>query len=186
MTLKHGLILVALVSMLAAGCASVPSVPFMRGTPKLDTVPVEDLRAVAEQIETAVRAGDTEAKIDNRGAIMVDFPELQQAVKSRAIRFKLIDGFLDSGHAYENTSGLIAVQRSAQYKKEGTSQDRDRDALLVMSENNNRWTIYEGIVEHSNLPQRSLSAVQEIFRQVRVAGMGPGQHYEGEGGIQAK
>lgn len=169
-----------------AGCASVPSVPFVRAEPKLDTVPEADLRAVAEQIEAAVRAGDSTAKIENRGAIVADFPELQQAVKSRAIRFPLIDGFLNSGHAYENASGLVAVQRSAQYKKEGTAQDRDRDALLVMSENNNRWTIYEGIVERSNLQQRSLSAVQEIFRQVRVAGMGSGQRYEAEGGIQSK
>jgi len=186
MSVKYGFLFVAALAFFLPGCASGPSIPFISGEAKLDTVPVEDLRAVAEQIEAAVRAGNTDPKIENKGAIVADFPELQQAVKSRALRFKLIDGFLNSGHAKEDPSGLVAVLRSSEYKKEGTSQDRDRDALLVMSENNNRWTIYEGIVEHSKLPARSLSAVQEIFRQVRVAGMTAGQKFDAEGGVQSK
>ena len=186
MSLKNTVMFVAVLGVLVSGCASGPSIPFIRGEAKLDTVPEADLRAVAMQIETAVRDGNTAPKIGNSGAIVADFPELQQAVKSRALRFKLNDGFLSSGHAYESTSGLIAVLRTSEYKKQGTAQDRDRDALLVMSENNNRWTIYEGIVENSKLPQRSLASVQEIFRQVRVEAMSPGQKYEADGGMQTK
>lgn len=166
---------------LLPGCASGPSVPFLKGSAKLDSVPEADIRAVAEEIEAAVRAGEKEPKIKNHGAIVADFPELQQAVRSRAIRFPLLDGFLSSGHAYEADTSLIAVLRTKAYKSEGSSLDRDRDALLVMSENNNRWSIYEGIVKHSKLPARSLASVQEIFRQVRVAGMKPGQKHQEPG-----
>lgn len=172
----------ALLTLVAAGCASTPSVPFIRAEPKLDTVPEAELRSVAEAIEAAVREGNTSPAIQNAGPIIADFPELQQAVKSRALRHKLISAFLDSGHAYETDNGLVAVLRTKQYKAEGTAQDRDRDALLVMSENNNRWTIYEGLVEHSKLESRALASVQEIFRQVRVDGMAPGQKYQQPGG----
>jgi hypothetical protein len=163
------------------GCASGPAIPFTRGSANMDTVPEADLRAVAEAIEAAVRAGEAEPKIANHGAIVADFPTLQQAVRSRALRSNLIDRFLESGHAYETDNGLVAVLRTKEYKSEGTAQDRDRDALLVMSENNNRWTIYEGIVENSKLPQRSLAAVQEIFRQVRQANLKPGQKFQAPG-----
>lgn len=165
-----------------AGCATTSSMPFMRGEAKLDTVPEADLRAVAQAVEQAVRDGNKEPNIANQGAVVADFPELQQAVRSRALRFPLINGFLSSGHAYETDNGLIAVIRSKEYKSEGTSQDRDRDALLVMSENNNRWTIYEGLVEHSKLPARALASVQEIFRQERVKNLGTGQKYKEPGG----
>lgn len=169
------------------GCATTSSVPFMRGEPKLESVPEAELRTVAEAIEKAVRDGNKEPNIGNQGPIVADFPELQQAVRSRALRYPLIDGFLSSGHAYETENGLIAVIRSKEYKSEGNSQDRDRDALLVMSENNNRWTIYEGLVEHSKLPARSLASVQEIFRQERVKNMSPGQKHKEPGGeITAK
>lgn len=163
------------------GCASGPAIPFTRGAANLDSVPEVDLRAVAESIEAAVRAGETEPKIANHGAIVADFPALQQAVRSRALRNNLIDRFLESGHAYETDNGLVAVLRTKEYKSEGTSQDRDRDALLVMSENNNRWTIYEGIVENSKLPARALASVQEIFRQVRQANLKPGQKFQAPG-----
>lgn len=167
---------------LLGGCATTPSIPLLRSEPKLDTVPEAELRAVAEAVEAAVRAGNTQPAIASQGPIVADFPELQQAVRSRALRYSLINAFLDSGHAYETDNGLIAVIRTKEYKSEGNAQDRDRDALLVMSENNNRWAIYEGIVKNSNLPARALSSVQEIFRQVRTAGMSAGQKFQEPGG----
>ncbi len=185
-SLRGGLVFAGL-ALVLAGCATTPSMPFLRGEPKLDSVPEAELRAVAEAIEQAVREGNKDAGITNQGPIVAEFPELQQAVRSRALRAPLINGFLDSGHAYETDNGLIAVIRTKEYKAEGNAQDRDRDALLVMSENNNRWTIYEGLVEKSNLPARALASVQEVFRQVRVQNLGAGQKYQEPGGeITAK
>jgi hypothetical protein len=56
-----------------------------------------------------------------------------------------------------------------------------------MSENDNRWTIFEGILKASNFPPRALSAIQETFHEARVASMEPGQKYEdSSGAIQEK
>ena len=89
---------------------------------------------------------------------------------------------LSSGFALEQKDGLIAILRSRDYKKATTSDDRDRNALVVMSENANRWSIYEGIVKFSNLSPKSLSAVQDAFFRARVELMESGQKYQDDEG----
>ena len=59
---------------------------------------------------------------------------------------------------------------------------RDLDALMVNSENRNRWTIYETLIDESGLPSSALSAVEDIFLEARLEVMKPGQKYEDENG----
>ncbi|MBW7864514.1 MAG: DUF1318 domain-containing protein [Candidatus Hydrogenedentes bacterium] len=171
----------ALVCLACAGCASVSGTFF---NPRVDygDIPQEELASVAGAIEAGVRAGDRELTVENTSGIVVDAPEVVQAIHTRAARAELVDKLLSSGHACEQRNGVITLLRTRDYKKSTTSQDRDRNALVVMSENANRWTIYEGIQKASNLKAKSLGAIQDSFYQARVALLTPGQKYEGPNG----
>lgn len=164
-----------------AGCVSIAS-PFVHIKPDLTTVPADGLRAVAREIETAVQKGERDAQIEKHGGIAVNYDVIRQAIRTRAARASLINDLLNTGHAREDRNGLVSILRSKAYKKSTTAKQRDRNALLVMSENADRWTLYEGIREANKLRGKSLSAIQDIFHDARVACMSAGQKYEDAAG----
>ncbi|MBI4559927.1 MAG: DUF1318 domain-containing protein [Candidatus Hydrogenedentes bacterium] len=179
--IRHG---IAVSLLLLAGCNSVLR-PLVKIAPDYADLPADTLRQVATEIETSVQNGDRDAKIENREGITVQTDEIQQAIRTRAARSALINGFRDSGHVWETRNGLITILRTKDYKHTGTRKDRDRNALLIMGENADRWTIYEGVVKASHLPPRSLSAVQREFHEARVSQLRAGQKYENEAGEMA-
>ena len=169
-----------------AGCISIGN-PFIHSNPNYAKLPAEDMKAVALDIERAIQSGEREPSIAGRGGIALNTEEIKQAIRTRAARSELLNEFLDSGHAREDRTGLISIVHSKEYKKSAKGNQRDRDALLVMSENANRWTIYQGIREASNLPSGALSAIQALFHDARVQCMKPGQKYEdASGALQVK
>ncbi|GMW02573.1 MAG: hypothetical protein AMXMBFR84_37090 [Candidatus Hydrogenedentota bacterium] len=161
---------------LASGCHT-----FMKVKPDYTTLPEETLRVVALEIEQAVKDGNREAAIKNQGEVVVETDEIQQAIRTRAARSALVLAFLQTGHAWERSNGTLAIIRSEAYKKLGTKLDRDRNALMVMGENADRWSLYESIQKSSKFPPRSLPAIQRIFFDARVQVMDAGLKYEGEG-----
>lgn len=169
--------LFALLALLAAGCATTTNA-FVHLRPDYSDLPAEPLREVAAGIEAIVAEERQEFALDFGGDIVIDLPEIRQAVRTRAIRSELVSDLLDSGFAIEKNNGLLAIQRSSAYKKATNSRERDRDALIVMGENQNRWTIYEGLLKANNWPPRSLSAIQETFFLARVSLLTPGQQHE--------
>ena len=178
-------LLLCLSTLALAGCQnfSLPLVrPFAGGTADYATVPEATLREVALEIEQAVKNNQGDVVIADREGVLVSTQEIQQAIQTRAKRSPLYQEFLGTGFAFEMRNGLGSILRSKEYKNFGTSGDRDRNALLIMSENSDRWTIYEGIVNANNYPSRSLAAVQAIFFEARLQAMDAGQKYEGEDG----
>ncbi len=169
---------------LLCGCASVSSI-FGHGSPDYANVPADTLKKTAQDIEKAVKDGNRELVLANQNGLTLDTPEIKQAVRTRAARAALLAKLLSTGFAIEQKDGLIAILRSRDYKKATTSEERDRNALLVMSENANRWSIYEGIVKLSNLPSKSLSTVQDAFFRARVDLMVSGQKYQDDDGKTA-
>ena len=161
-----------------AGCSTTNA--FISLKPDYTALPAVELKSVASAIEAIVAEGQEEFALDQASGIVVDTPEIRQAVRTRAIRHALVSEFLDGGFGIEQRNGLLAVQRSSAYKKATNSGQRDREALVVMSENNNRWTLYEGILEANNWPPASLSAIQETFFEARVPLMKTGQQHESE------
>lgn len=177
-------IVVAAALVVLAGCASVGN-PFARMKPDYNALPAEAMRAVAKEIEAAVARGDREPKVADRGGVVVSTPEIQQAIRTRAARATLVGNFLDTGFAWERSNGLIAILRSREYKRAGASRDRDRNAVVVIGENQNRWTIYEGIIKASKLSPRALGAIQDIFHKARLEHLNAGQKYEDANGAVA-
>jgi hypothetical protein len=164
-----------------AGCRTITN-PFVHMAPDFSDVPAQALEAVAADIEAAVRAGDRTFTISDQGGIVVSDERVVQAIRTRIARAELIDEFLDSGFAWERTNGLLEVIRNREYKRARTRRQKDRDALLIMSENADRWAIYEGILKASKLSPRALSAIQLSFHTARIPLLAPGQLYEDNAG----
>ncbi|HJP36496.1 MAG TPA: hypothetical protein QF901_10950, partial [Gammaproteobacteria bacterium] len=139
---------------LAAGCQSFTRVvqPFTSLKPDYTDLPVEDLRTLAMDVEREIAVGNRAPDIDGHGPLTLDDPAIAQAIRTRAARYELIDAFRSTGFGWEKKDSLISVIRSSAYKKSGTRRSRDRDAMLVMSENDNRWIIYEQLLKVNNLP----------------------------------
>ena len=166
---------------LTAGCASVGN-PFFRLKPDYSQVPEDELRAFARSVEQFVLQGERDPVFGAYTAISTENDELRQAIRTRAARSQLVQDLLNSGFAYEQKSGTIATIRTREYKRATDRRKRDQDALLVMSENANRWTLYETLVKASNWPPGALGAVQHAFFEARRDLLSPGQKYEGPGG----
>jgi hypothetical protein len=150
--------------------------------PDYAELPVDSLREVAREIEQAVHDGNREFSIADRDGVVVNTEVIQQAIRTRAARARLVAAFLETGHTQEMRNGLIEVLRTREYKKFGSSRDRDRNALVVLGENTDRWAIYEGIVDAGNFPSKSLGAVQRIFFEARLEFLADGVKYESETG----
>ena len=150
--------------------------------PDYQSIPEPSIREVAFEIERIVAEGDRESVLENRGGVVVNTEEIVQAVRTRAARREILSAFLDTGFAWERQNGLIYIITGREYKKAGTSRDRDRNALIVDGECQNRWTISEGIIKANNYSPRALPAIQRIFFEERLKFMRPGQKYESENG----
>lgn len=166
-----------LVLVVLAGCARFPN-PLVRIRPDYSMVPEDELRAFALKVETSVFNGEREPDLGSYTSLAAENEEVRQAIRTRAARAHLIKAFLDTGFAYEQKSGTIAIIRSREYKKATDSRKRDQNALLVMSENANRWALYEALVKASNWPPAALGTVQHTFYEARVSVMNSGWKYE--------
>lgn len=170
-----------LVALIVSGCANMAN-PFVRQSPRYEAVPAEALAETARLIEEAVAQGNRDYDPADVDGVVISSPTVHQAIRTRVVRGDLVRMVLDTGFAYEQKGGLLAIKPSREYSKSSTRRERDRHALIVLEENNDRWRIYEGIVEASKFPSRSLSAVQNAFYQARVAAMPTGQKYQDESG----
>ena len=171
---------------LVLGCGTL-SKPLASFTPGLTPLPEAELRSVAAAIERSVRLGDPGAAVREAPGVSVKSPLLLQALRTRTLRHPRVTELLRQGHVYELRNGLIKIKTSRAYSKATTRQGRDQNAVLVQRENEDRWSIYEALIEENTWPGRSMDAVRAIFFEVRVDAMVPGEYYEsGDGGMEPK
>lgn len=166
---------------LAAGCATVSGFSPFRFTPGAADLPKDAVDRLAQEMEAKVAAGEREMALTApEGLVLGD--GVLQAARTRAIRSELVKNLLRSGFAVEQRNGTIALIRNRDYRKATSSRERDRNALVVMSENANRWTTYEGLVRDSGLKGGSLSGIQEAFYRARIPLLEPGMKYQDDSG----
>ncbi len=162
------LILVCVFPLVLVGCHSLQN-PFVHMQPDYTALPEETLREAAQEIEKIVGEEKRDFTLSEYQGIVIDSPEIHQAIRNRAARAALYKEFMASGFGCEESSGLVSIVRGKPYKEATTRQQRDRNASIVQGENQNRWTIYEGLVKANDWPSRTLSAIQNIFYEVRIA-----------------
>ncbi|MFP6583281.1 MAG: hypothetical protein VCD00_12110 [Candidatus Hydrogenedentota bacterium] len=171
------LILVAILS----ACSTLTN-PLVRMAPDYTEVTVDELRPIAEQLEGGVAAEIREPTLTNTVETVIDTPEIAQALKSRAARYQLVQELLDSGFTMEQLDGKISILRSGEYKNAYTSAQKDRHALIVISENRDRVLIYESIQDANSFSAAGRSAIEEVFSSVRIENLKSGQKYQGPDG----
>lgn len=169
------------VLILATGCATVSGFSPFRFTPNAADLPKEAVNQLAQEMEAKVAAGDREMNLSVPEELVVG-ERVLQAARTRAIRSKLIKNLLRSGFAVEQRNGTIALIRNRDYHKATSSRERDRNALVVMSENADRWTIYENLIRDSRLKGGSLSGIQDAFYRARIPLLEPGMKYQDDAG----
>lgn len=139
--------------------------------------PVDALTALAEAVEREVQAGNRDADFGDAGGIRLT-EDVLHAIRTRALRAELISAFLDTGYGLEQRDGLISIIRSGDYRRVSDRRAKNRDAVVIMGENSNRWTLYEGIVKANNFPGGSLASVRAVFTKARIALLKEGQKHE--------
>jgi hypothetical protein len=177
---------------LLVGCGS-SSIPFVggggpfKGTVDFEAIDEGVLRAFARDVEGAVAAGNREYVLEDSEVLVVNTSAIAQAIKTRAARQELLVEFMDTGFLYEQQGGLVSIIRSGDYGRATTRNERDRNALLVIGENQNRWAVYEGLLKANNLSRKSLPAIRTVFFEARLGLLGSGHYYEdGAGNRVAK
>jgi hypothetical protein len=169
-----------LITLVLVGCQTVTS-PFTRQPANYQGLPEEALREIALRIEQAVEAGEREPALEDRPELMLS-TRVRQAIRTRATRVEMVDELRNRGFGIEKSSGLIAVLRSRAYNNATDRRQRDRDANVVMGENDDRWALYEGIIKDNGYPGSSRGAIQRIFFEARLQTLESGQFYESETG----
>jgi hypothetical protein len=165
---------------LLSSCSTTQS--FIRMAPDYSTLPVDALTQAAREIEGIVKEGNADFNIADREGLIVDTPTLHQAIRTRALRSPLVDELRDGGHSYESSNGLLYIRTNGAYQAATTKLQRNRNAMMVISENQDRWLLYEGIIEAGHFPQSALSAIEDAFFKARAELMTPGQLIKGADG----
>lgn len=179
---RFGLVVAA--AIVAAGCAA-PRMIVPSTVGKTQDVPVEAMRELAAQVEGAVARGEREHGIGDYEGIVISTPELHQAIRTRAARREVLDEFLNGGFGWERMDGMVHIIRNNEYKKVGNRRTRDRDALIVISENEDRWRLYEGLIDANRYGRGALETIRTIFAEARLEHLEPGQKFESAPGEAA-
>lgn len=165
----------------ACGCSSL-HLPLLVSKPNFNKLPVEAVKAAAQEVEKSVQAGTRDFVPADREGLVFGDDKIKQAIRTRAVRSELVNELLDSGFGREDQDGLLSIQSSGEYKRKTTSRDRDKNALIVMSENNDRWALFEGIAATNKYGSGSVAALQQTFHEARIANMKSGQKYQDASG----
>lgn len=174
--MKTTIHVLAAMVILSTGCQTfMPA--FTRTQPEYEELPVETLKESALEIERAIQDG-TVPELSNKPNVILEASPIQQAINTRVSRIELVNELLDKGFAWERRNGHLYIIRDRDYKEATTRRERDRNALIVTGEWDDRWMLYEQLRKVNDFPPKTLTAIQRIFHEARVEVMKPGQLYE--------
>ena len=137
-------------------------------------------RRIAVFIED-VAAGSAEVSSlpESVDGVMIGQPDVRTAIESRRARFDECARYKAVQCIGENRRGL------AQYRKCDECEDRQvRNVvdMLILSENDDRWAIYEVIVKGNRLPSSALKTLREAFRAEHESRASSGDLYQTQAG----
>jgi len=162
-------------------CSTVQSV-ISNVAPDYQEIPADSMRETAVRFEQDVLDGVRDPEISDLPGLKLNTDEIKQILTNRAARVHLIQEFLDTGHGREQKNGKVAIIRTKAYRDSKSKQQKDRDALFIISENRNRDSLYTAIQETNQLSPAGRVAVIKTFVQARIQLMKEGQKYEDESG----
>lgn len=148
----------------AAGCAAFSRQP---------EVPEEAMRRAATAIERAVLEGaDSEIAFEDQPEFKGAAREVERAVRSRQSRIGVVGEFKQKGYVGENARGLLKYVKNSECQKD--SRLHTRVANVILSDNGDRWRIYETLARENHLSGSGRKRIQTIFHEVRIELARPG------------
>jgi len=157
--------LVVLIAFLAvAGCRV-----FLRQT-ALDEAAVKE---AATGIEQAVLGGlGAGFVLQDKPNFKVGSTELSQIIQRRQSRVGVVAEFKQKGCLGESADGLITYVKCPECQT--NARLHNRAAQVILSENDERWRMYETLARENHLSSRARRRVQRIFHQARIDLAHPG------------
>ena len=144
-------------SLILSGCALFSQEPEIADDPILQ---------VARAIEQAVMTTpDSPAAIEDQGAFTANVPEVVQILHRRQLRAPVVAEFKDKGYIGESARALIKYVRNPDCGRD--SKLHARVAYLILSENDDRWALYEALADANGLSASGRKRIQSLFHQVR-------------------
>jgi len=170
---------VLLALLATAGCSSFDN-PLWRSKADYTEVPAEVLHDLALEIEQIVMNGDHGVQVKGRDGVELADPLIKQAIRSRTMRYKLLVPIYEEGYICEKPNGHLYLYDilAKEYRKSRTRREKNRDALIVSNETNDRRRLYMAIIEANNYKARARTAVEEIFYKARISILPDGYKYE--------
>ncbi len=141
--------------LMVASCAVIAP----RSGRSLDTGTARRIAALIEDV--VVGRAAIVSMPESVDGVIIGQPDVTAAIESRQTRFDACARYKTMQCIGENRRGL------AHYRKCEACEDRqvrNQVYMLIISENDDRWAIYEGIVKGNRLPSPALKTLQEAFR----------------------
>ena len=137
-------------------------------------------RRIAVLIED-VAAGSTAISSlpESVDGVIIGQPDVTTAIESRRERFDECARYKAMLCIGENRRGLAHYRECDECKDR---QIRNLVSMLILSENTDRWTIYEGIVKSNRLPSSALKTLREAFRTEHESRASSGELYQTQAG----
>ena len=153
-----------LLRFIAAGCAVLSKPP---------EIPEEALKKAATAIERAVLADAGSAiTLKDEPEFKVRTTEIERAVRSRQSRIGIVAEFKQKGYVGEGVRGLLRYVKNPECDTD--ARLHARVANVILSENADRWRIYEALARENHLSGSGRKHIQAIFHQVRIEVARPG------------
>jgi len=146
-----------------AGCAAFSKQP---------TMPEASIEEAATVIERTVIEGETPVVVNDRPGFKVRSPEVAMAVMGRQARIAIVMEFKRKGYVGECARSLLKYVENPECRKD--SRLHGRVANLIMSENADRWRIYEELAKLNRQSGSGRKRIQAAFHKARIDLARPG------------
>jgi len=141
---------------------------------------VQTATQIAALIEDAVARNAEPAPLpESVGGVTIGLPAVRRAIETRRVRREAIGRYKAMGCIGENRRGLIHY-RPCEQSEHG--KVRELVLMLIVAENDDRWTIYDAITKGNQLAPSARKTLQLACRAEHEARASSGELYQTEDG----
>jgi uncharacterized protein YdbL (DUF1318 family) len=135
-------------------------------------VPEESLQEAAVAIERTVVEGEASVALKDQLEFKARSPEISLAVMGRQSRIGIVAEFKRKGYVGESVRALLTYVKNADCRKD--ARLHSRVANVILSENADRWRIYEELARLNRLSGSGRKLIQTAFHEARIELARPG------------
>jgi hypothetical protein len=144
-------------------------------------VPEAAVHEVATAIERTVIEGEASVALEDQPDFKARSPEIALAMMGRQSRIGIVTEFKRKGYVGECARSLVKYVKNPDCQKD--SKLHSRVAYVIVSENTDRWRIYEELRKMNRVSGSGRKRIQAIFHEVRLELARPGDMIQRGAGL---